>query len=139
MTKIAKFANDIKYQRFQKETDVFKLSQLIASKIGINPNEVPNDFSYPLKRYRIVKTHRCFNTGWVDLWEINPIKCKDQMGYSNNDNAYWVDVEGTCTKNLPPKHEIEKFFIDLDAHLNPDTRTFFERLVDGLTGMFKTS
>lgn len=139
MTKIADFANEVKYERLQKETDVVKLSQLIASKIGINTYEVPNDFSYPLKRYRIVKTHRCFDTGWVDLFEINPIKCVDQMGYSNNDNAYWVDTEGTCTKNLPPKHEIEKFFVDLNEHLNPDTKTFFERLIEGLKKIFKTT
>lgn len=124
MTKIAEFANEIKYERLQKETGVFKLSQIIESKIGIESNKVPHDFNYPLKKYRIVKTCRCFNTGWIDLFEINPIKCVNQMGYSNNDNAYWIDQEGTRTKNLPPKHEIENFFIDLDAHLNPDTRTF---------------
>lgn len=139
MTKIAEFANDIKYARLQKETDVLKLSRLIADKIGINPEDVPRDFEYPLKRYRIVKTHRCFNTGWIDLFEVNPIKCKGNVGYSNGDNAYWIDQEGTATKNLPPKHEIEKFFIDLDEHLSPATRTFFDRLVDGLKRMFKTS
>lgn len=139
MTKIADLANDLKYTSLQKETEVLKLSQLIASKIGINPTEVPNNFTYPLKRYRIVTTHRCFETGWIKLFEINPIKCKDQMGYINNDNAYWIDQEGTCTKNRPPKHEIEKFFIDLDAHLSSDTKTFFERLVDWMKRIFKTS
>lgn len=139
MTKIADAANEIKFIHLLKETDVLKISRWIANKIGISPTEVERDFQYPLKKFRIVRTSRCFSTGWVDLFEINPIKCKGQMGYCNNDNAYWIDVEGTCTKNLPPKHEMENFLIDLDDHLNPDTRTFFERLVDGLTRMFKTN
>lgn len=121
MTAISQFVQGQKNNRAFQESEVLKISQRIASKIEVQPEEIDSKikFNYPLKKYRIIKTHRCFNEGWIDLFEINPIQCKGDMGYSNGDNAKWIEGGGTTTTNLPPKDEIEKFFVELDDYLNP--------------------
>lgn len=135
MTTISQFVQGQKDNRIFKESEVLKISQRIASKIEVQPKDIHSmrDFTFPLKKYCIIKTHRCFNEGWIDLFEINPIKCKDQMGFHNNDNAKWVECEGTTTTNLPPKEEVEKFFAELDDFLNPKQhKSILSKIMDFL-------
>lgn len=117
MNPIAQHIEEVQSTNWNNETKVFNISRLIAQKIGKEPGSFREKFSYPLTKYRIVKTTRAFSNGWQDLYEINPINCEGQMGFVNSDNAPWIETGGTTTINLPPDGVVKNFFEELDKHL----------------------
>lgn len=141
MNKIQQYDEDIYFNDKSKETKVYNLSRFIESQIGITAEKAHDKFNYPLKKFRIIKTHRCFSNGWVNLFEIFPINSN-----SYSDNAPWIKNEGTITKNLPPDNIIEAFLLELEGELKEElkppttntNKTFFQSMMDGFNKILKT-
>lgn len=111
-----KIQQNIKYLLEDKTANqeaVIALSENICKVIGVSIEDIPDYYEYLMGRYKLVKTKRCFpesmehNCGvWVDLLEIN---------YRSGES--WADNGGTTAINLPPKSEIDKFFVELKLAL----------------------
>lgn len=119
-----------------KETKVYNLSRLIESFIGLTAESASDKFDYSLKKFKIVKTHRCFSNGWVKLFEIFP----NEYG----DDAFWIEREGTATKNLPPINIIQEFILELEKELKKELepsktkKSFFLLIKDDFNKILKT-
>lgn len=118
MHKINQYIADQKHERASAECKVFKLSNAIQSLLGWRT--IPASFTfYPMEKFVLVKTKRLFNTGWIDLLEINPLGHIREMGYTGAENAHWIKPQGTSTINLPPDEVVVTFFAELQKHVEP--------------------
>lgn len=142
MNKIQQYDEDLYFTDKSKETKVYNLSRFIESQIGITAEKASDKFDYPLNTFRIVKTHRYFSTGWVKLFEVFPINSN-----AYDDNAFWIEREGTATKNLPPDNIVEKFLSELEKELKGELKpsakintkkSFFQSFKDDLNKILKT-
>lgn len=116
MNKILKFIQSkVDHNQF-KQQKVIDISNKIAELIQIRPESIDREFSYTIKKYKIVKTTRAFNP-WVDLFEIIPVEYDDSVGFVNTKNPKWIEVGGTTTINLPPDNIVNEFFVELEKHI----------------------
>lgn len=106
--------NDKSNQRAKKESQAIKLSELIESLIDVKPStgEV-----FEMNKYQIMGVTRHFGCGWVSLWEITPVGCKE-VGYVGMTNPTWIEVKGTCTANVPPDEIVQDALDEIKHFLN---------------------
>jgi len=119
MNKILRFIDNLSKKKESQADKVIKISNDIADSIGITPEDV-TELSYPLRRFRVVRTHRFINDNWRSLFEINPLNIEGAMGYVNTQNAPWIECNGTATLNAPPYDVTDKFFKELAQELQDD-------------------
>lgn len=115
MNKIINYINSIIGTRKSREQECIDFSNSIIDIIGINP---PDSFKYGFGKWKIVKTNRCYSSGWITLLEVIPSQFSDYVGFCNTNNPDYVEVDGTKTINLMPLYMRDEFIEDLKKHLN---------------------
>jgi len=111
MNSIIAYINSKKHEELVAEGEAFKISRHIQSAIGLS--ELPKELNFPLINYRIIKTSRCFDKGWIDLIEINPIAIEAPLGYAGGIKPWVILRGGTAAINVPPEKVVNKFFDEL--------------------------
>lgn len=93
-------------KRYWAEKNVFQLSRRISEIICLRPDQVGfGEVFEQVPGYKIVRTSRCFSTGWVELFEVVPKE------YDSVEDLPYIELEGNRTINLPP-FEITQDFLE---------------------------